>query len=102
MSVTPLPAAPTSDSERRAEPSAQEVNCRPPKSLKLTSTRGVPAKPGAVVPSMLTWPAMVGRALVKVIVPATLKLMTSAPGLLLRSGSPDAASRRHDRSGSRR
>jgi hypothetical protein len=82
LSVTPLPEAPTSDSERRAEPFAQAMNCRPPKLLKLTSTKGVPVKPGAVVPSMLTWPAIVGKALVSVIVLATPNLMASAPGLL--------------------
>ena len=41
----------------RREPA---LNCRPPKWLKSTSTTGVPAKPGAVVPSMFT--ASVDRA----------------------------------------
>ena len=68
------------DSEQSAEPAEPASNCRPAKWLKSTSTVGVPAKPGAVVPSMFTLSVMAGRApLVSWIVPATLKLMTSLP-----------------------
>ena len=38
-----------------------------------------------IVPSMVTVPVIVGRALASMIVPATLKLMTSAPGLVFAS-----------------
>ena len=40
-------------SDRRAEPAEPASNRRPPNPLSSTSTTGVPAKPGAVVPSML-------------------------------------------------
>ena len=63
----------TSESDLMAEPGAVWFTMKPELPLKLTSTVGVPEKPGAVDPSIVVVRAIVGSGLERTIVPLVEK-----------------------------